>query len=165
MNRNLKIALAFVALAGMAGTASAIERHGRDGGMRGFVNQFEDADADSSGGVTLEEFTAAVGDRFIDADANDDGSMTVEEIADALERMRNLRRAERIVNRLDIDNDGAVSDEEVEAAHQRRFARLDRDNNGTIEENELQRMDRRGERRMERRERRMERRMERHDND
>ena len=143
MKRNMKIALAFAALAGVAGTAAiAAERDGfgRDG-MRGFgmMQHFDSADADSSGDVTLEEFTAAVGGKLGNVDADGNGTMTVEEVADAIERMRNLRRAEHIVNRLDADNDGSLSVAEFDAAQERIFARLDRNNDGKIEEDELPR--------------------------
>lgn len=156
MKRNLKIAIAFATLAGIAGTAAvAAERHGmgRDG-MRGFgMMQFDRADADSSGDVTLEEFTAAVDGRLGEVDADSDGTMTVEEVAAAIERMRNQRRAERIINRLDADNDGVLTTAEFDAAQERVFARWDRNNDGKVEEDELPRRmrgehrgDRRGDR-------------------
>ena len=140
MKRNLKIAIAFATLAGIAGTAAvAADRPGRDG-MRGFgMMTFGSADADSSGDVTLDEFTAAVTGRLGKVDADDDGTMTVEEVAAAIERMRNQRRAERIINRLDADNDGVLTTAEFDAAQGRIFARMDRNDDGKVEKSEMPR--------------------------
>lgn len=142
MSRSMKLAIAFLAFASMAGSvANAGERDERRGeGMRGeHMMRFERADEDNSGDVTFEEFAAVFGSRLDGVDANDDGKMTVDEIADKLERMRYERMARRLVRRFDTDGDGALTPAEVESRQKKLFAFLDRDENGAIEKDELPR--------------------------
>ena len=75
-----KAALAFLALAGTAGTM-AVASDDDFGDWRGGKSRLERADADDSGDVTFEEFTAAMKRRIGGADADGDGKMTVAEIA------------------------------------------------------------------------------------
>jgi Ca2+-binding EF-hand superfamily protein len=63
-----------------------------------------------------------------------------------MERDMLKRRAERMIQRFDTDNDGQVSQAEIDNHRQRMFARLDIDGSGAIEKDELPqpRGDRRG---------------------
>ena len=80
MKKTTRIATAFIALAGLAATATyAADRDGWNDHSRHM--RFEKADADSSGDVTFDEFAAAMNARFANADADKDGKMTVGEIA------------------------------------------------------------------------------------
>lgn len=147
MKKSTKIAMAFLALAGATGSAAvAQDMKGKRGdGMRGM--RLERLDADSSGDVTFEEFSAAANSRITDADANNDGRMTVEEIADEILRRRAERQAKRLIERFDTDDDGVLTTEEVQSRQQKRFALLDRNDDGKIEADEMPRRGRRGDRR------------------
>ena len=93
----------------------------------------------NSGDVTFEEFSAAMAKRFPSADANSDGKMTVAEIADAIERMRAERMAQRIVKRFDTNGDGELTKDEIESRQKKMFALLDRNDDGKIEKSEMPR--------------------------
>ncbi|MCB1382621.1 MAG: EF-hand domain-containing protein [Notoacmeibacter sp.] len=161
MKKTTKYALAFAALAGLAGTAAVASdhfggerwghqmhgkmygHHMRDGDMRGpgsemrMGEMFDKADADKSGDVSFEEFAAAMNSRIGLADADKDGKFTVAEIADAIVKMRAERAAEMIVKRFDTDGDGTLSAEEVEKRQKKFFAMLDDNDDGKVEKSEL----------------------------
>lgn len=136
MRKSTRFAIAFLALAGAAGSA-AIAADGKEkrGGDRG--TRFERADADQSGDVTFEEFAAAMNTRIGKADADGDGKMTVAEIATEIERMRAERRAQRIVDRFDTDGDGMLTLAEIESRQKKMFALMDRNDDGKIVEDEM----------------------------
>jgi Ca2+-binding EF-hand superfamily protein len=138
MKKSTKITLAFLALAGAAGgVAFAADKH--DGPRRGGMMRFERADADSSGDVTFEEFSAAMNKRIGTADANGDGKITVAEIASEIERMRAERMAQRLVERFDTDGDGALTVAEIQGRQKKMFALLDRNDDGKIVKEEMPR--------------------------
>lgn len=141
MRKSTKLALAFTALAGLAGTAAfAGDRHaGRWHGMHGPRMDLQKADADNSGDVTFEEFAAAVKDRLGRADADGDGKVTVEELAAEIERQRTERMARRMIDRFDTDGDGALTAAEVEGRQKKLFALLDRNDDGKVEQKEMRR--------------------------
>jgi len=113
------------------------QRGGQGAGNEGPGLMFQRADKDNSGTVTLEEFAAASPFTFTGADADGDGNVTAQELADKMQRDMLLRRAERMIERFDTDNDGQVSAAEIENRQQQMFARMDVDGSGTIEQDEL----------------------------
>lgn len=137
MKKSTKIAVAFMAIAGAAGSvAFAADHKGRHGeGPREM--RFEKADADSNGDVTFEEFAAAMKSRLGNADADKDGKMTVAEIASEIERMRAERMARRIVERFDVDGDGTLTMSEIESRQKKMFALLDRNDDGKLVKEEM----------------------------
>lgn len=138
MKKSTRIAFAFLALAGTAGAALAADNNARRGGHdRGM--RFERADADNSGDVTFEEFSAAMKSRIGQADADKDGKMTVGEIASEIERMRTERMARRIVERFDVDGDGMLTTAEIESRQKKMFALMDRNDDGKIVKDEMPR--------------------------
>ncbi len=161
MKTTTKMALAFAAFATLATSAGAseykwrhgdngsrhgmMERHGKMGGprgMRGFMNpqeRFERADTDKSGDVTYEEFAAVFGDRFKSADKDGDGELTVGEVADGIQRMMAERMAERMIGRLDANDDGKLTVAEIESQQKKIFAMGDRDDDGKITRKEMRR--------------------------
>lgn len=142
MKTTTRLAVAFLALAGAAGgVAQAQDR--RNDGERGPGMRLERADADNSGDVTFEEFQAAMKNRMGGADANGDGKMTVEEIAVEIQRQRSERMARRMIERFDVDGDGALTMAEIENRQKKQFALLDRNDDGKISDEE---MPKRGER-------------------
>ncbi|MBO6538970.1 MAG: EF-hand domain-containing protein [Rhizobiaceae bacterium] len=143
MKKSVKLAIAFVTLAGMAGSVAYAKEGPRRGhGKGGF--QFERVDADDSGDISFEEFAAAMSERigFANADANSDGSLTVEEIAAEMQRQRDRRRAERTISRFDANDDGVLSMAEIENHQREVFALMDRNDDGVVAQDELPRRDR-----------------------
>ena len=139
MKKTTKIALAFVALAGLAGgTAIAKDGYGKFRDHREHSRErFEKADADQSGDLTFEEFQSAFQERIGGADANNDGTLTVSEIADEILRRRAERMAKRIVERFDADGDGQLTTAEIESHQKKMFALLDRNDDGKVEMDEV----------------------------
>ncbi|MEZ5810903.1 MAG: acid-shock protein [Rhizobiaceae bacterium] len=137
MKKTTTIALAFATLAGLAGSSAvAQERQGwrHDGGQR-----FERADADNSGDLTFEEFSAAFNERLDGMDADGDGTMTVEEIAAEVMQRRAERMAKRIISRYDTDGDGKLTVAEIESHQKKLFALLDGNDDGKLEKEEARR--------------------------
>ena len=140
MKKSTKLAVSFLALASVASTmAIAADGDGRGHhGPRAGMN-FGATDADSSGDVTFEEFSAAMKSRLGSADADSDGKMTVEEIANEISRIRAERQAKRMVERFDTDGDGALTLAEIESRQQKMFALLDRNDDGKLVKEEMPR--------------------------
>lgn len=139
MKKSIRLAAAFLALAGVAaGPAFAADGDGRQGDNRRDM-RFERADADSSGDVTFEEFAAAMNKRIGKADADGDGKMTVAEIASEIERMRAERMARRIIERFDTNGDGVLTNAEIESRQKKMFALMDRNDDGKLVKGEMAR--------------------------
>jgi Ca2+-binding EF-hand superfamily protein len=138
MKNRTKLAVTFIALAGLTGTAMAQDRGDR--GMRGDrQDRFERLDADTSGDITFEEFKAMFDGRMrlSQADADGDGKLTVAEVADHIQHIRAERMAERLIQRLDADGDGTLSLAEIESRQQKRFALMDRNDDGVLSADEM----------------------------
>jgi Ca2+-binding EF-hand superfamily protein len=117
---------------------------------------FATLDADGDGLLTAEELTAQAQARFAAADANSDGGLSVEEIVAMMEAERLARATERLtqadangdgllqvaeladrmpdlaqmLERADLDEDGAVSAEEYGAFQARLADRMGGDHDG-----------------------------------
>lgn len=142
---------AALAVMGSASLAMAFQgQPGQQGGPREgrapmMLEMFQELDADGDGVVTAEELSAAgPGAAFAEADANGDGVLEGDELTAfraAQERLREERRQQRMVERLDSDGDGKLSLEEIEAGNKRgpqqMFDRLDADGNGEVSLEEL----------------------------
>jgi Ca2+-binding EF-hand superfamily protein len=143
MKTSIRLALAFLALAGAGGTAAFAAdeqpmRHGhRDGG--GAAMRFDRLDSDRSGDITFEEFSAAMKSRLGEADKNQDGKMSVAEIAQEIEKMRAERIARRLVERFDSDGDGMLTAAEINSRQRKLFALLDRNDDGKVVKDEMPR--------------------------
>lgn len=141
MNNSTKMALAFFALSAAVGApALADKRHGDDiGGAGGMMGRFDQADTDSNGEITFDEFSKAAGERFTLADVNKDGKVTVEEMAAAIEKMRAERMARRMINRFDANSDGAVTLAEIQNGQKEIYALMDRNDDGKLIKEEMPR--------------------------
>lgn len=141
MKKSTKLAMAFMALAGLA----AIPAQAADGEGKRFgrgdraETRLDRADADRSGDLTFEEFSAAFGTRLGASDADGNGQITVEELADEIIRQRAERQARRIISRYDANDDGVLTMEEFEARQRKHFALLDRNDDGVLQQEEMRR--------------------------
>ena len=119
-------------------SAFAAGDHGDRGGRhhRGFGGiDFEQVDANGDGTITQDEMLAAAGDRFQDADSDGDGIVSLDEFTAAeelLEKQRRQARAERMFDRLDANDDGELTQDELETSVAERFDRMDRNGDGEL---------------------------------
>ena len=117
-----------------------------DGGRPSFGT----LDADGNGRITRDEGSAHSSKRFSEADADGDGFLTEDELArGAQERAKTM--AARILERLDTDDDGRISEAEMSARMDRSgkmFDRLDANEDGGISEEEFAAARERGGKRM-----------------
>jgi len=117
------------------------------GGKRGFgpggpAMLFDEADADRDGKLTRAEFDAWREQHFAAVDQDGDGKLTGEELVAAANR----RRAAARIERHDADGDGTLSMEEMAPRSERMFSRLDRDEDGVVTQEELSRHGKHGKR-------------------
>ncbi|MFB0612149.1 EF-hand domain-containing protein [Aurantiacibacter poecillastricola] len=171
MNKTLILALAATGLAlGSAATAQDRPERGADitraDAEARAATAFARMDANNDGVLDEADREARQRARFDRMDANGDGALTYEEMQAARETMQDTREdrraergergrgqrmarrgamRERLVQRADTDNDGAISEAEFTTAALARFERMDADNNGVVTAEE--RRDQRGERR------------------
>src|SRR5690606_20295184 len=82
MNKTTRFALAFLAFGAFAGAGAMAKDSEGDNDRPERGGHFQRLDADHSGDVSFEEFSARFEERLKGADANDDGTITVEELAD-----------------------------------------------------------------------------------
>lgn len=101
------------------------------------MQRFDKIDANHDGAVTIEEYTAAARALYADLDAQHNGKVTADEIANSPRaQQRAVRTADRMIQHLDTDGDGSVSQDEFLAAAKTRFARLDKNGDGYIDAGE-----------------------------
>ncbi|MDU8909967.1 EF-hand domain-containing protein [Aestuariicoccus sp. MJ-SS9] len=114
--------------------------HGGKGGQRG--PDFAMLDADGDGQVTLAELEAHRAARFAEMDADGDGFVTEAELTAHAEAMADERRAGRIgrmMSRMDADDDGRLSIEELQGRRDPALLieRLDSDGDGALSPEEM----------------------------
>ncbi len=147
-----RLALLTVAATTLATAALADGGKGLGGFLRG-------ADANKDGAVDQAEFQASRDKWFADLDADKDGFVTAAELkafgdkmhaewakkhgdqaaADKADKMKRKHGdfSERMLKRVDTDEDGKISKAEADAAGAKFFARLDDNGDGKIEGNEM----------------------------
>ena len=108
---------------------------------------FEELDADSNGSVTEAEMQAHRAARFTTADTDGDGSLSRAELEAQMtsgKESRIERRLDRMMDHLDADDNGTLSQEELaEAGGERKgkgFSRLDKDGDGAVSKAEFDEM-------------------------
>jgi Ca2+-binding EF-hand superfamily protein len=137
MRKSTRLALGFAALAGAIATAA----YAAEGPARMHQDmRMHKADADKSGDITFDEFSAAMKNRLDAADTNHDGKITVEELAAQLEKARYERMAKRMIRRFDTNGDGELTEDEVQGRQKKLFALLDKNDDGKIEKSEMRGM-------------------------
>lgn len=140
MNRYTQLALAFLTLSGATATVACAQDRGP--GDARMLPPIEMMDADKNGDVTLEEVTKVTDERFATADADKDGKLTVAEVAAEIARLRSERMAERLISRIDTNDDGVLTADEVGKTRTKMFALLDRNDDGKIVKSEMPQRDR-----------------------
>lgn len=143
MKRILMAGAATLLMAGIvADMAVAHERGGHDRAGKAPRVTFEQLDTDADGKITAAELQARAAARFAEADTNGDGMLSAEELqasADERRAERRAERTERMIERLDENDDGQLSLEELpeRRGQDRMFERLDTDGDGAVSEEEF----------------------------
>jgi len=140
LNRK-QIASAFTLslMAGLgAGLAMAEEQDERPAPGSRMLERF---DANGDGVISQAEVDAYRAARFAEMDSDGDGLVSQEEATAYREQKRAERRARRGrhgFDRLDVNGDGYLSLEEMDAAPGPRIMRLDTNNDGVVDAEELE---------------------------
>lgn len=121
------------------GVALPVMAHDRSGSQRG--PDFSTLDTNGDGQITREEMQSRSAERFETADTNGDGLLTAQEMtarADAERSDRIERRVQRMIEELDANADGALSQAELlDRRAERLFERADQNEDGSISEDEF----------------------------
>lgn len=137
MSKYLMILTAGAISLGVAATDAQAKR-GPEGGPRA---SFETLDTDSNGQITQAELDAHRAAQFAERDTNGDGKLTADEMA--MEgKDRQAKRIEKMIERLDANDDGGVSLEEMAEFKPRRggekgMMRFDTNEDGMISKAEF----------------------------
>jgi hypothetical protein len=120
----------------LAGSSLALAEgpDGDCGGKRGEA-RFEQLDTNKDGTVSKDEFVQKRAAHFDQADANKDGKLTQAERAAAHE----ARMKERMQKRADKHGDETLTREQMKAKTAEKFAKLDANNDGKLSSDELKR--------------------------
>ncbi len=129
MRKTVLAAMGFAVLAGAAGLALAQDS---DSARRGLF----DADANSDGVLTRQEFDAGRDAHFTRLDANSDGQLSRDEMRAMRGHRRGLRRGMHGLRGADANNDGAITRDEFMARPLQHFDRLDANDDGVINADE-----------------------------
>ena len=112
---------------------------------------FAEIDADGNGSISFEEFKAGrTNDRLMAADTNGDGTISAEEIAawgtdsEKKNAERLAKAKERMVSKLDTNEDGQIDASELEARQKEYFDKLDENEDGALTEEEIKSKMRKG---------------------
>ena len=129
----LKLAALGIAITfGAVAADQAEAREGRPG--------FEALDTNNDGQLTRAEMEAHRAVRFADTDTNGDGLLSLEELQ-AKGEERAQKRAARMMDRLDANDDGLISEEELSKMRSgrmgRMFDRVDSNGDGSISKAEF----------------------------
>ncbi len=115
---------------------------GHEGRGEMMLEMFQTIDADSDGKVTEAELAAHRAAMFTAADTNSDGMLSADELsAQHMARMAETMadRSARMIERMDNNGDGSLSADEMgEGPMEDHFARIDTDNDGTISQAEVE---------------------------
>jgi Ca2+-binding EF-hand superfamily protein len=106
------------------------------------TEMFDTMDADKDGKLTHAEMEAHRKAEFTAADTNGDGALSAEELsARAMARFQEklAERTQAMLDNMDNDGNGSLSEAEMgEGPGMRNFARIDADNDGFVTKDEIQ---------------------------
>ena len=144
----VRIALTGLVIATGFAANAATDGDNKGGKMRHERPSFSTLDTDSNGALTREEMAAHTKVRFDKMDANSDGQLSADELGQAGKK-RAQKRAAKMIVRVDANDDGMISFEEMSAGKMgkrqtKMFDRIDADGNGSLSEDEFAKL---GERR------------------
>ena len=128
-----KIALLSVLALGVASLAAVAAEHMPTHPM------FDLADANGDGLISREEFDAQRKSAFSEADADGSGGLSIDELTVMMEKKRAEHRAamrERMFKHVDKDGNGEIGTEEFDAMGDKRFSRMDANGDGSVEPGE-----------------------------
>lgn len=126
---------------GVGAVTPALAKPGKGAGMM----SFSALDANGDGIITKDDLAVRDEARFKSIDADGNGSVTQDELAAHAEAKRAKRekaRQERMMKRLDANEDGVLSAEEMFSGKraEKMFAKVDRNGDGQISEEEFDAM-------------------------
>ncbi|MFK7751154.1 MAG: EF-hand domain-containing protein [Sedimentitalea sp.] len=129
--------LSVIAALALGVTAVVAKDRGKDRGM-GHNISFETLDTDSSGEISKAELAQTGTARFAATDTNSDGLLSRDEML-AAAQARNEERVDHMLERMDADGDGAISESELPKRRNaaRMFDRIDADGSGGISAEEF----------------------------
>lgn len=126
--------LAITAFAVLAtATAALAEGPGFPASQKGFVRM----DADKNGEISLNELVIPAEKRFLRYDSNGDKAVSAEEI-DARFKAAYERRRDKMLKMLDANQDGTITEAELQAYITLQFTSADADKNGSLTLQETQ---------------------------
>ena len=144
MKTHTKIAIATgivviggVAIAGAGMARGGFGHHGGHWGGGARAMLMEQFDANQDGSLTRAEIDESVRARMAAADSDGDGQLDLEEFQPLLVEIMRPKIVDGF-QFLDADGSAAISLEELERPVERIISRLDRDDDGTVTEEEMQ---------------------------
>ena len=144
MSAPKKSAIAVVAVMGaLLGSAALADRGGMGDGRGAMLTEkFDAIDTDKDGKLSYAELEANRKAEFDAADSNKDGALNADELsARALARFQEklADRTQAMLDNMDNDGNGSLSEDEMgEGPGMRNFARIDGDNDGFVTKEEIQ---------------------------
>lgn len=143
MNKRILMGGTAVAVA-LTATFAIADARGMEGMMRGEGPRMDFAtlDANGDGSITADDIEALREQRFADIDANGDGQVSRQEFMDHAAAQAG-ERAGTMFDRMDVDGDGSLSRDAVEARRgpgldaERLISRFDSDGDGAVSEEEF----------------------------
>ena len=138
MSNTVKIAALSAAIV-IGGLGMAVAK---EGGKRPQID-FESLDTDGDGLVTQAELDARGAARFAEADTDGDGALSSDELL-ARSQRANEDRIKRMMERLDANEDGKLTQDEMAKARRgggdssRMIKRIDADGDGAISKEEFE---------------------------
>ena len=145
MNALSKTLTGIFAVAAIAAAMPASADHGRKMYGKEMMPSFEELDANGDGSVSMEEANAYLDAKFAEQDTDGDGMISAEEFKNAIIAHRAEmieKHSERMLNRLDDNDDGMLTKDEIIPANrfEKMFERLDSDDDGSISKEEFDNM-------------------------
>jgi hypothetical protein len=125
----------------LASTAVIASSDGPGGHKNRGEHRFLQHDSNADGSISKDEYLARQAERFKEADLNKDGSLTKQELEAVMIKKISERikgRMGKRFTRLDADENGQISDEEMMAHAEYKFEKKDHDGDHKMTRDEMQ---------------------------